>query len=244
MLEHSKKLCLEMMMITIKSTADIQVEGIKVVVYGTSGVGKTVLCSTAPDPLIISAEKGLLSLAGKDVDFIQVSNIDDIGEVYKFVTKSAEAKKYKTICIDSISEMTEVCLVDIRKQLERESESGKFDGRQAYGKVAESVGTMIRRFRDLLEFDVILVSKQKRVDDEESGTQKYEPYMPGKVLPFNLPYLVDEVFCMRLRRDGSRYLQTSAERKYVAKDRSGKLDPEESPNMTAIFNKIRGTRNG
>jgi hypothetical protein len=64
--------------------------------------------------------------------------------------------------------------------------------------------------------------------------------MPGKVLPFNLPYLVDEVFCMRLNRDGSRYLQTVGDRKYVAKDRSGKLSPQEDPNITSIFNKIRG----
>jgi hypothetical protein len=227
------------MAIKIQSTADVSVEGIKVVVYGESGIGKTVLCSTSPYPLIISAEKGLLSLAGKAIPYIEIRNINDVGDAYNFITKSAESSNYKTICIDSISELTETCLTDIKKQLITDSESGKIDARQAYGKVAESIGAMIRRFRDLKHHDVIFTAKMRRVEDEDTGIVKFEPYLPGKVLPFNLPYLVDEVFCMRMRRDNTRYLQTSAERKYIAKDRSVKLSAEEEPDILSIFNKIR-----
>ena len=230
------------MAIKIQSTTDIQVQGIKIVVYGESGVGKTVLCSTAPSPLIISAEKGLLSLSGKDIPYIEIRNINDVGDAYNFITKSAEAKAFGTICIDSISELTETCLVDIKRQLISESDSGKIDVRQAYGKVAESVGAMIRRFRDLTDHDVIFTSKLKRVEDTDGNPVKFEPYLPGKVLPFNLPYLVDEVFCMKINRAGERILQTTADRKFVAKDRSGKLSPEEQPNLSTIFNKIRSKK--
>jgi len=228
------------MKIKIQTTSDIHVDGIKCVVYGESGVGKTVLCSTAPEPFIISAEGGLLSLQGHNIPYVEVRTLQEVSDAYDFVTKSDEAKQFKTICIDSLSELTEVCLVSIKRQLIAESENGKIDARQAYGKVAESVGMMIRRFRDLPGRDVVLIAKQKRITDEESGISQFEPYMPGKVLPFNLPYLVDEVFCMRVNRDGSRYLQTVGDRKYVAKDRSGKLVPQENPNITSIFNKIRG----
>jgi len=228
------------MAVEIQTTSNIHVEGIKCVVYGDSGVGKTVLCSTAPSPLIISAEKGLLSLSRKSVDFVQAKTVDDVGEIYKFLTKSAEAAKYQTICIDSISELTEVLLVQFKRQLIDESETGKIDNRQAYMKMAESVGTMIRRFRDLPNYDVVFIAKQKRIEDEEGGTSRYEPYLPGRVLPFNLPYLVDEVFCMRLGRKDERYLQTYADRKYIGKDRSGMLGEEEQPDLTVIFDKIRG----
>ena len=39
-----------------------QLHGVKALVYGPSGAGKTTLCATAPAPIIISAEAGLLSL--------------------------------------------------------------------------------------------------------------------------------------------------------------------------------------
>lgn len=37
-------------------------QGVKMLVYGASGSGKTGLCATLPAPLIISAEGGLLRL--------------------------------------------------------------------------------------------------------------------------------------------------------------------------------------
>ena len=59
------------MKVNIKSTKDIALDhGIKCVVYGFSGVGKTVLCSTAPKPIVLSAESGLLSLSKVDIPYI------------------------------------------------------------------------------------------------------------------------------------------------------------------------------
>lgn len=228
------------MKININHTSDIHTSGIKCVVYGESGVGKTVLCSTAPAPFIISAEQGLLSLAGKNIPYVEATNIKQIGDIYSWLVNSEESDIYETICIDSLSELTSVCLLEIKNKMISESDTGKIDARQSYGKLAESIGTMIRKFRDIQNKNVVFVAKQKRIEDDESGTSTFQPFLPGKVLPFDLPYLVDEVFCMRVSRKGARYIQTSAERKYPAKDRSGKLDAEEQPDLTSIFNKIKG----
>ena len=57
-------------------------------VYGESGIGKTVLCTTAPRPLIMSAEKGLLSIADTDVDIVEVSSLAEIKEVYNLLKKN------------------------------------------------------------------------------------------------------------------------------------------------------------
>ena len=47
----------------IQYTDDPQIfSGVKCVVYGPAGGGKTRLLATAPSPIILSAEKGLLSL--------------------------------------------------------------------------------------------------------------------------------------------------------------------------------------
>jgi len=120
-----------------------------------------------------------------------------------------------------------------------ESSSGKIDARQAYGKIAESIGALIRNFRDIEGKNVVFIAKERRMEDEESGVVTFEPYMPGKVLPFNLPYLVDEVFCLQVDRKGERIVQTNADRKRPCKDRSGKLGKTEPADFSAIFNKIK-----
>lgn len=219
------------MAIKIQSSRDCHVDGIKAVVHGASGVGKTVLCSTAPRPIIISAERGLLSLSNMDVPFIEVNTIKDVGDAYNLVKDHAD---YDTICLDSLSEIAETVVTEFKKQVA--------DGRQAYMKLADAMGALIKNFRDIKGKHVIFVAKSKRVDDEESGTWQMEPYLPGKVLPFQLPFLVDEVLYYDIDRKGNRLICSKATRKYIAKDRSGVLNEFEPPNLTDIINKISTTK--
>ena len=219
------------MKINIQSTKGIASDhGIKAVVYGFSGVGKTVLCATAPKPIILSAEKGLLSLSGLDTPFIEIKSIQDIGNAFDYLKKD---DVYETICIDSLSEVAETVLIEFKKENK--------DGRQAYMQLASSVTSLIRNFRDLPNKNVVFVSKAKKETDEETGASSIEPYAPGQVIKFNIPYMTDEVFYMDVDKKGNRIIQTQANRRFVAKDRSGKLDPQEPADLTAIFNKIRAS---
>lgn len=218
------------MKINIQTTKGLAADhGIKCVVYGFSGVGKTVLCGTAPKPIILSAEGGLLSLSGQDIPFIEVKTIEEIGAAYEFLKKNED---YETICLDSLSEIAETVLNEFKKTNK--------DGRQAYMQLSQSVSALIRNFRDLPGKNVVFVSKAKKETDEDSGTSSIEPYAPGQVIKFQLPYFVDEVFYMDVDRKGIRSINTTANRKFHAKDRSGKLNDKEVPDLTAIFNKIRG----
>jgi hypothetical protein len=218
------------MKVNIKTTKNIAHDaGIKCVLYGFSGVGKTVLCSTAPNPIILSAEGGLLSLSGLDVPYIEVSSIKDIGDAYTILKDNND---YETICIDSLSEIAEVVLDELKKEAK--------DGRQAYMHLANAVNAMIRNFRDLKGQNVVFVAKAKKETDEESGVTTIEPYAPGQVIKFQLPYMVDEVLYMDVDRKGNRIVNTQATRKFVAKDRSGQLSEKEAPNLTEIFKKISG----
>jgi putative transposase len=72
----------------ILGAKDIHVGGIKCLIYGTAGTGKTTLASTL-DPektLIVSFESGLLSLLdepGMDkVQFVNVSTLKELNEIY------------------------------------------------------------------------------------------------------------------------------------------------------------------
>ncbi len=229
------------MAIKIQSTKGMTNE-IKVLVYSESGIGKTKLCETAPDPLILSSEAGLLSLADVSVDFQIVESYDHIDEIYNWIVSSEEAKKYKTICLDSISEIAEVVFSETK---ERTS-----DPRSLYPEVRDNMSKLIRKFRDLKGRNVYFTAKLETYDDD--GVIKSRPTMPGAGCKNDLPFFFDEVMAMRIGKsegeDGSsieyRYLQTQPDRRFAAKDRSGKLGAIEKPDLNYIFNKIRGKNNG
>ena len=101
------------MTIKILSTKDVHTNGIKLVLYGASGSGKTRLGASAPNPIFISAEKGLLSLASVDIPYIEVSSMKTLNEAYQHVVKS----EYNTIVIDSLSEVTQVVLDQTKKTM-------------------------------------------------------------------------------------------------------------------------------
>lgn len=215
---------------------------IKLCVFGESGIGKTVLCGTAPNPIIISAEKGLLSLAHLDLPVIEVTTKPEVDEAYQFLLGSNEAKQYQTICLDSISEISEICLVEKKEE--------NSDGRQYWMNLAQEIATMIRNFRDDLRFHVAFTAKMERVKDDYTGVTTHKSFMPGRNLSIALPYFFDMLFAMRLgeMEDGTgsyRYIQPQPSVDYEAKDRSGALGNDEDmynkerPDLTYIFDKIK-----
>jgi hypothetical protein len=220
------------MALQIKSTRDIaNFQHINAIIYGQSGIGKTVLCATAPKPLIVDAEAGLLSLANSDVDSVHVKNLSDIKEVYKFLTKGEH--EYESVCIDSLSEVAEQILIEY-KAVER-------DPRAAYGKMADEIFAIVRSFKNL-PLHTFFVTKQTKVIDEFLGKTSFGPSYPGKQLEQNLQYQIDLVLAMRIgQKDGKkfRYLQTQPDVQYDAKDRSGKLDAKERPDLAALIGKIQ-----
>lgn len=221
------------MAIKIQSTLDLAIDSVKCVVYGGAGVGKTRLCATAPNPIIISAESGLLSLSEVSCDYIEINSLKELDEAYRMFKADT---KYDTICLDSLSEIAEVIIQNIKGDYK--------DPRQAYGALADAMMPMLRKFRDLKGKNTIFTAKQMILVDEESGKVTEELMMPGKVLGTQIPYMVDELFHLKTDRKGLPIMQTRPERNSFAKDRSGALDPIEADlNMTKIFTKILNKRN-
>ncbi len=212
-----------------------RINGIKALVYGLAGSGKTSLAkTTGGNPVIISAEAGLLSLHNVDIPVIEVSSLADVEEAYQFLTESEEAKSFDWIMLDSISEIAETVL-NAEKIVAK-------DPRQAYGAMQEQMASLIRGFRDLSGKNVIMTAKMERVKDEATGVALYSPAMPGNKLGPSLPYFFDEVFALRVERDAdnnpTRMIQTQPDFQYSAKDRSGALAMWEEPNLKEIADKI------
>jgi len=218
------------MAIRLSTTRDsARDSGCKFLIHGQSGAGKTVLCGTTGAPtVIISAEAGLMSLRNLDIPVIEIQTIDDLQEAYAFVTEAQEAKSFKWICLDSISEIAE--------------KRATKDPRQAYGALADKMGHIVRSFRDLRGKNVYFSCKQAREKDEASGSTLYVPALPGKMLTQGISYYFDFVFALRVEKDAEgqpyRVLQTSRDFNHECKDRSGSLDLFEHPNLAAIAAKI------
>lgn len=225
------------MAITIKSTADVGANGIKMMLYGKWGAGKTPMLATAPNPIIISAEQGLLSIRKirPPLPLVEIKNFNDLVEVYNWLAGSNEAKQFYTICLDSLNELIEVLLVEERKKAK--------DGRQAFYAVGDTGISWVRALRDLPGRSVVVVAKEEFSQDA-TGNRMYMPMMPGNKLNINLPHFFDEVLRLVSTTDPAnptnpqRYVCTQTTFQWQARDRSGNLAEYEPPNLEHIFRKI------
>jgi phage nucleotide-binding protein len=221
------------MAINLKTTKSLASSGVKLLVYGQAGAGKTSLIPTLPTPIVLSAEGGLLSIAEADLPYIEISDMASLREAWSWLSESAEAKDFQSVALDSISEIAEVVL-------NHEKKSSK-DPRQAYGAMQEQMADIIRAFRDLPGRHVYMSAKLEKTQDEMARVL-YAPSMPGNKTGQQLPYFFDEVLALRVEKDGEgntqRALMCDSDGLWLAKDRSGKLEMWEGPDLGAIIKKI------
>ncbi len=111
----------------------------------------------------------------------------------------------------------------------------------------EKVGDLLRGYRDIPGKNIYFSAKQERIKDDNTGGMYYGPMMPGAKLGQAIPYLFDEVLCLRaeyvIKDDKKilvRSLQTQPDNIYTAKDRSGALAAYEKPDLSKIYAKISG----
>lgn len=220
----------------IKNTSDVVLNGLTVLVYGVSGAGKTSLIKTIPGrTLILSAEGGLLSLQGTEIEYVEIHSLDDLYEAYQYIGE--HLADYNCIVLDSLSEIGEVILAN-EKKLNK-------DGRQAYMQMQDQLMELIRAFRDL-PISVYMTCKLEKMKDDITGRIMFAPSLPGQKCSQNLPYFFDEVLALRSETDEEnkniRFFQTFADSSYCCKDRSGKLDAYEEADLGKVMAKIGGQK--
>lgn len=222
------------MAILLKRSGGITTEGVKLLVYGQAGAGKTSLIPSMPNPVVLSAEGGLLSIREADVPYIEITSLESLYEAYEWVS-GPDGQQFDSACLDSISEVAEVVLA-------HELKTNK-DGRAAYGELNSKMASLIRAFRDLPGKHVLMTAKLEKSQDE-MGRILYSPSMPGKSLTQQLPYFFDFCFPLRVERDADgntqRALMTDSDGLWLAKSRSHHLEQWEAPDLGAIIRKIGG----
>jgi len=156
------------------------------------------------------------------------------------------------VFVDSITDLTRQVMTYARQQPEAISErTGKPDVRGAYGLLGRDVIQALKHLQHAPGKTVIFVGVLEKVTDEFSVTT-WQPQMEGSKAGRELPGIVDQVLSLHLfsrDADGGYVLDEKAsERRFVcragnpfglpAKDRSGRLDMTEPPDLGALLAKI------
>ena len=231
------------------TSKNIGQNSLKMLIFGRSGAGKTTITATAGEPtLVLSAESGLLSIADKEVDVIEL-NSDDNGnplpkekrierlmEAYKYVC-SEDAAKYKWLVIDSITEIGQNLVEKLQKDFPERK-----DGLVLWGEYSKQMRSIIKAFRDLPKLNVVMTALALEEKDENGKTQ-IGIDLNGKISQ-QMPQFFDEVFFLHVRKDENgnairKLLCQPNDYVQVAKDRSGKLSILEEPSLQIIAEKIR-----
>ena len=207
--------------------------GAKAIVYGGAGSGKTpIAVSTAPRPIMIICEPGMLSVAKFNVAAISAFTVADINDRFAWIFGSNETKNFDTICIDSISQMCEIILTD-------ELNKNK-DGRKAYGELSRKVMEKLNGLYFMPEKHLYLICKQQIMVDSNYK----RPFFPGQDLPIKVPHLFDFILHLGIQNVPG-VGQVSAFRcnqsiDVLARSRTGNLNDFEKPHFGELITKALG----
>lgn len=218
-------------------------------IYGKSGVGKTVLAASADDVpsmrsvLILDIEGGTMSAGERypNCDVVRIKSWNQVAEIYDHL--QAGNHKWNTVVVDSLTEAQKfnMSAVLLKRMAEAEEKDKEFDpdvpDMRAWGKNIEQIRRLVRALRDL-EMNVIFTALVKEEKNPRSGVIERMPYLSGKLAGEVAAFLdiVVYYYMKNLNDENKRMILTAATDEYVAKDRTGKLPPVlEAPTMAEIM---------
>ena len=222
----------------------------KYFIYGPSGSGKTSLAKTTTKEkktVIVSTEKGLLCLADEPFDVLDIT-LDDNGknvpvldrrhrlqDVYKLLATPASQAKYGWVFLDTISEISQNVVSEYLKKFPE-----KKDSHQLWANYLETMRGIIKAFRDL-PYNVVITALSRNEINKTTGVTEVIAEIQGRLSP-QLPAYFDELLYMDFddKTKERRLYSGRTSRIILPKDRSGKLNASEPPDLTVIYNKIKG----
>jgi len=237
---------------------------IKMLVYGLPGVGKTRFLGTAADSLLTSPtlmldfEAGTWSISSKVIEItleqlldgfvpkeqskvyvVRIKGWTDFDKVLDFLYTNEKTMLWKSILVDSISEINYLNLRDAVKTDPKPSSPDPAMDKYLKGvaqlkhylKSQTQMRRMIRDFRDL-DIHVFFSAQSGEDKDEMTGETYIRPGMVGK-LAGEIPGLVDIVGYMYTNSAGNRIMRFQPTHRILAKDRAEESElGDEQDNMT------------
>jgi hypothetical protein len=218
--------------------------------------GDSIPVRTFADALDIGCLVGGINPAADPNGFFSEGHYQHLAQSYPDLVRMIAGKRI--VFVDSITDLTRQAMAWARTRPEAFSEkTGKPDPRGAYGLLAREVIGLLKHLQHAQGKTVIFVGILEKVTDEFNRTT-WQPQMEGGKAGRELPGIVDQVISMSLfapEGDSWRHDPERAEvRRLVcragnpyglpAKDRSGRLDMTEPPDLGALLAKNNSTTKG
>lgn len=232
-------------------TSPDQFKYVNLLVYGESGIGKTVLCGTAADYeltaplLIVDCEGGTASLSKrKNVDVKHARTLIDVQTIFNELFMHNEGW-YNTVAVDSLTDIQDVDMRYIMKETKANAKNPEnvdidVPSPREYGKSRTHMRTIVRGFRDL-PMNTIITCLDAEIREEGKPT-RIRPNLPGK-LQGEIPGFMDVVGYYYKDNDNNRMLQLAGTRKVIAKTRFPELgDIMVNPTIPQIWETIHNAR--
>ena len=218
--------------------------------------GDSIPIRTFTDALDIACLIGGVNPAASPEQPFSEAHYRHVTQLYAELVQMIASKRL--IFVDSITDLTRQAMDWAKTRPEAFSEkTGKPDTRGAYGLLAREVIGLLKHLQHAPGKSVIFVGILEKVTDELNRTT-WQPQLEGGKVARELPGIVDQVCTLSLftpEGDGWRHDPDRGEvRRLVcragnpfalpAKDRSGRLDVTEPPDLGALLAKINTTTKG
>lgn len=209
---------------------------VKAVVYGASGSGKTSFGGTAKNAIFASAEGGLLSIADKTPNYVEIRSLQDLRDLHMFL--KTQKHNFETVIIDSITEINDIIKNEIEKK------SGKGMQLQDWGTLSKEIKKTLRDFRDL-DMHVLFIAQETADEKDEAGTaSKIVPSLNGKAAT-EIAYFMDIVgYIYIVKATGEHKLITLPNARYLTKDRSKLIGNDTEADFSVWVEKIATIKTG
>jgi hypothetical protein len=167
---------------------------------------------------------------------------------YNEVMKNPELARlvpFTILFADSLTSAGRLCFTHAEQQPEAFTDRGRKDLRAIYGLHARSLLGWLNQLQHARERTVVLVAVLEKNTDE-LNISTWQPQIEGAKTGRELPAIVDEIITMQWIDFGDRkpvraFVCTNPNPwGYPAKDRSGRLEQLEPPNLGALIEKLSG----
>src|SRR6516165_5121909 len=168
---------------------------------------------------------------------------------YNEVMKNPELVKlasYRILFVDSLTAAARLSFAAAEQAPEATSDRGRKDLRAIYGLHARSMIGWLNQFQHTRERTIVFVAALEKNTDE-LNISTWQPQIEGAKTGRELPAIIDEIVTMTWINFGDgkpparAFVCTNPNQwGYPAKDRSGRLEQIEPPNLGALIEKLTG----
>jgi hypothetical protein len=244
--------------------------GARMLLIGPNGAGKTTQGGKL-DPahtLFIDIENGALAIADVPMAHVRPETHPEIRDLVVRIAGPNKSfahepysqdhfdrcggylpgiEHYRNIVVDTVTAWARLCFRWASAQPEAFSDRGKLDLRGAYGLHARELLLALHHLQSARGKNIVLIGALETVTDEYGRTE-HKLQAEGQRVPREILGIVDIVVTMNWIDFGDgkptrAFVCTSPNPwAYPAKDRSGKLDQLEPPDLSALIEKIMPSR--